>query len=160
MSDLLEASSLYTEKNLGEFEEKFGLHFIDKALLVTALSHRSPLGFSLTSKDEMRRLALMGDKIIDLLLFRVLYDRKTTLKDMNDARRYTENTELDKIADRLGFEKYLFLEDSVDEKIREKSVSFGSDSLEAVVGAIFIDSGFNTTQQFVDKWIIHNILPD
>jgi len=160
MSDLPEASSLYTEKSLGEFEARFGLNFNDKSLLVTALSHKSPLGSSLTSKDEMRRLALMGDKIIDLLLFRVLYDRKTTLKDMNDARRYTENTELDKIADRLGFEKYFFLEDSVDEKIRKKSVSFGSDSLEALVGAIFIDSGFSPTQQFVDKWIIQNILPD
>ena len=95
--------------------------------------------------------------IIDLILYRALYARDTPLKEMNDARRMTENTELDKIADGLGFEKYLFLEESVDEKIRMRSVSFGSDSLEALVGAIFLDEGFAASQRFVEKWILHNM---
>ena len=152
-----DTSRLYSENNLSEFEKLFGLNFKDKALLVTALSHRNPLGLSLTSKDEMLRLALLGDKIIDLILYRVMYARDTPLKEMNDARRMTENTELDKIADGLGFEKYLFLEESVDEKIRIRSVSFGSDSLEALVGAIFLDEGFTASQRFVEKWILQNM---
>ena len=152
-----DVSRLYSENNLSEFEDRFGLNFNDKALLVTALSHRNPLGLRLTSKDEMLRLALLGDKIIDLMLYRVLYTRDTPLKEMNDARRMTENTELDKIGDGLGFERYLFLEESVDEKIRVRSVSFGSDSLEAIVGAVFLDGGFFDTQRFVEKWILPNM---
>ena len=152
-----DTSRLYSENNLSEFEKLFGLNFKDKALLVTALSHRNPSGLSLTSKDKMLRLALLGDKIIDLILYRALYARDTPLKEMNDARRMTENTELDKIADGLGFEKCLFLEESVDEKIRIRSVSFGSDSLEALVGAIFLDEDFNASQRFVEKWILQNM---
>ncbi len=152
-----DASRLYIENRLNEFEELFGLNFKDKALLVTALSHRNPSGLSLTSKDKMLRLALLGDKIIDLILYRAMYARDTPLKEMNDARRMTENTELDKIADGLGFEKYLFLEESVDEKIRRRSVSFGSDSLEALVGALFLDEDFAASQRFVEKWILQNM---
>jgi len=149
---------LYAEKHLDEFESTFQLQFKDKSLLITALSHRSSLGPTLTSRAEMKRLALMGDKLIDLFLYRVLYRKGIQLKDMNKARRLTKNIELNKVADELGFTKYLILENSADEKIQRESVSFGSDSLEALVGAIFIDAGFDESERYVENSILPSLL--
>jgi ribonuclease-3 len=155
-----DVSKLYFEKNLSEFEGRFGLRFKDKALLITALSHRSALSAKVTSKEENGRLALMGDKLIDLLLYRIMFDKKTTLQEMNAARTHTEDQNLDKVARRLGIEKYLFLEDSADEEIRERSVSFGADSLEGLVGAIFVDSGFDAAHRFFNNWVLSLLLTD
>jgi ribonuclease-3 len=155
-----DVSELYFEKNLSEFEGRFGLHFKDKALLITALSHRAAGEGKVTSREENRKLALMGDKLIDLLLFRVVYDRKASLIEMNAARTRTEDLNLDKVARRLGFEKYLFLEESANEEIKEKSVSFGADSLEGLVGAIYEDSGFDAAQRFFTAWMLPFLLTD
>jgi dsRNA-specific ribonuclease len=51
-----EASRLYEERQLSKLEETLETSFRDKSLLIKALSHRSPSGSQLTSKDENKRL--------------------------------------------------------------------------------------------------------
>jgi len=149
-----EVSDLYNQNNLGEFENKIGLNFKNKSLLITALSHRSKQGDQLTSGDENLRLGLIGDKLIDLVLYDFVYREGASLKEMNDARVLTENEELNRVADDLGLRSYLFVDPSVNKLILKESQSFGSNSVEGLVGSIFIDRGFEAAYCFVKTWIL------
>jgi ribonuclease-3 len=150
-----EASRLYTEKQLGKFEETLQIHFKDKSLLITALSHKSSLGNPLTSKDENRRLGLIGDKLIDLVLFENLYRDGTGLKAMDDARQNASiGPKLNVIARNIGLEPYLFLNDGTEDRVVKESQSLFEDSLEALVGAVYLDRGFAEAVGFVKKYLL------
>jgi ribonuclease-3 len=150
-----EAFRLYTEKQLGKLEGALQINFQDKSLLVKALSHRSPLGNLLTSKDENKRLGLIGDKLIDLVLFEKLYRDGASLKAMDDTRQNTSiGPKLNVIARNIGLEPYLFLSDGTKDRVVKESQSLFEDSLEALVGALYLDKGFEEAVGFVKKYLL------
>jgi ribonuclease-3 len=149
------ATELYSENHLEELEQTLHTNFIDKTLLVRALSHDSPYKNPLTSKRENRRLGLIGDKLIDLVLFDKLYREGVLLEDMDGARQTTSKKEaLNLAARRLGLTPYLFYNDGTEERVKETSYSFFEDSIEAIVGGIYFDRGFEDAVKFVNEHII------
>jgi ribonuclease-3 len=151
-----EALKLYAEKQLGKLEETIKINFKDKSLLIKALSHRSPLGNSLTSKDENRRLGLIGDKLIDLVLFENLYRKGSSLKEMDDARQSTSiGPKLSAIGRNLGLEQYMFFNEGTENHVIKESQSLFEDSFEAIVGALYLDRGFMKAVGFVKRYLIN-----
>lgn len=150
-----EALKLYTEKQLGKLEETLKTNFKDKSLLIRALSHKSPLGNPLTSKDENKRLGLIGDKLIDLVLFEKLHREGASLKVMDDTRQSTSRgLKLNAIARNLGLEQYLYLNDGTEDRVIKESQSLFEDSFEAIVGALYLDRGFVEAVGFVKRYLI------
>jgi len=157
MSIINKVSEFYSQNNLQELEDRIGISFCKKHYLITALSHRSPKGDPLFSKKENKKLALIGDALIDLVVFSSLYPKVTTGK-MDDTRQtLATNPKLNTVIRQLGLEKYLFLEDSVDEFILKQSKSLGADTIEALTGAIFLDQGFETAKTFVQIHILSSL---
>jgi len=150
-----EVERLYKDGKLGEFEEKLGICFCDKSLLIKALSHRSPLENYLTSKDENKRLGLIGDKLIDLILFESAYKKEFNSEEMDDLRQRSSSRQALNIAMRsIMAEPPWFLNPGAEKSTREKSAKLGEDTFEAIVGAIYLDKGFYEAQCFVSRHLL------
>ena len=150
-----EVSGLYTEKQLNKLEETLQINFKDKSLLIKALSHRSRWGSILTSKDENKRLGLIGDKLIDLVLFEKLYRDGASLRVMDDTRQNTSiGPKLNVVARNIGLEPYLFLNEGTEDRVVKESRSLFEDSLEALIGALYLDKGFEEAVGFVKKYLL------
>lgn len=148
---------MYEEKGLIDFEKNIEYRFKDKTFLIKALSHMSKKGSSLTSKTENKKLGLIGDKLIDLVNYIDRYDIEITQGLIDDSRQSkTKNEDFKQCLDRLGLEKYLFLDPgtSIDTAKNGKNVT--SDTIEAIVGAIFLDSNknFETVSHIIKKKIL------
>ena len=158
-----EVEQLYREKNLQELEEKLGVSFNDKSLLVKVLSHRAPRGSSLRTKEENRRLGMLGDKLIDLVLFEPLYKSGSNSKEMDDLRKIkSSRPALNRAMREIGIEPYWILNPGTEKRTIEGSAKLGEDTFEALVGAIYLDKGFTEAESFVRrhllKTMIHNVI--
>lgn len=147
-----EIDKLNSEGNLTEFENKIGIHFTKKSLLIKALSHRSPLDNPLTSKEENLRLGLLGDKLIDLILFEYAYAEGLNSSEMDDLRKTSSSRpSLNKAMRQLGVEGHWFLNPGTETNTQKNSARLGEDTFEALVGAIYLDRGFKCAKNFVIK---------
>jgi ribonuclease-3 len=138
------------------FAEKFGVRFKDRALLDIALTHRSILtnGGDMVSNE---RLEFLGDSVLGLVttdsLFRSMSDADEG--ELTKARsRIVNKSVLGKIGLELGLIdilKYARAEIKEDERAL---LTLSADAIEAVVGAIYLDGGYELAYQFVQQHIV------
>jgi ribonuclease-3 len=121
-----------------ELEEKIGYAFIHKALLEEALTHKS---YFHEHKESVsfynERLEFLGDAVIGLVVVEYLY----RLED-----QYSESV-LAKMKSYLV--SYLRLGRGEETTGGRKKKSILSDAFEAVIGAIFLDAGYEKTKETV-----------
>lgn len=128
-----------------KLEEKLGYTFKDKELLKHALIHRSYGNEHWEYKKiNNERLELLGDAVLDLVVTEYLYKNFTKSSEGDLAKlksMIVSEPVLAKISRELGIGKYLLL--SKGEELtggRDRSSILG-DVFEAVLGAIYLDSG-------------------
>ena len=133
--------------SLEEFEKTINYSFSDRTLLSQALTHRS---FGSTNNE---RLEFLGDSVLNLVITFYLYDKKkhSSEGDLHKLRSklVCEDT-LFQIAINLSLHKYLNVGAGEKKNGGNKRKSTLADSLEAVIGAIYIDSGLQKTNDVVD----------
>ncbi len=143
--------------NLEEFEKTINYSFSDPSLLSHALTHRSYGGVN------NERLEFVGDSVLNLVITVYLYGKKKHFNE-GDLHRLRsklvcEDT-LFQIATNLSLHKYINVGLGEKKSGGTKRKSILADSLEAVIGAIYIDSGLKKTNDIVDliyKPILKNI---
>ena len=134
-------------------ENKINIKFKNKRLLSQSLIHKS---YDLLSNNE--KLEFLGDRVLALVLSKKLfnlypYECEGNL-DKKFASLVNRKTCL-KISKNLELEKFLILGNTYkkNSKIEDKILS---DACEALIGAIYLDRGFDFAQEFVLKlWKKH-----
>lgn len=136
-----------------DLASNLGLMFRDTALLERALVHSSYLnedpGFTLGSNE---RLEFLGDAVIALVVATELWRRfpDATEGDLTQARSHlVSGPSLANISRSLGLGGYLRMghgEDSAGGRERESNLEA---ALEAVIGAVYLDAGFEQAQDLV-----------
>lgn len=140
--------------------EKLHLQFKDINLLITAFTHRSYLNEHKKSVSEHNeRLEFLGDAVLELVVTEFLYQKYSEPEGiLTNWRSSLVRTEsIGAAASRYGFEPYLRL--SRGEKkgtLRAKSQILAN-SFEAVVGAIYLDQGYQYAQQFIKESILSTL---
>ncbi len=136
-------TSLPQSNNMHTLEHKLNYTFMDKKLLKRAFVHRS------YSQDNNERLEYLGDGCLNFIIAEALYHR---LPDANEgelsqlrAHLVKEDT-LAEIALQLQLNKSLVLSLGEKNNDGEFRPSILSDCLEALFGALFLDSDFETTR--------------
>ncbi|WP_410208151.1 ribonuclease III [Fusobacterium sp.] len=140
------------KKNYLDFEKNLGYSFNNKELLKNSLLHRS-FGneHRKYKKISNERLELLGDAVLDLVVTEYLYKsyENSTEGDLAKIKSMVVSEPvLAAISKRLEVGKYLLL--SRGEELtggRERSSILG-DAFEAILGAIYIDSDFETAKKF------------
>ena len=138
--------------NLEEFEKKIGLIFKDKELLEVAFTHRSYLNENRGKvKEHNERIEFLGDAVVELIVTEMLYHKFPKMKEgeMTAIRSAMVNTDsLSKQATKLGMEDFLKM--SKGELASNKGRwHILANTFEAVVGAIYLDFGFDETRRFL-----------
>jgi len=146
------------EKNLEELERKIGLNFKNKNLLKTALIHRSyKVSHKELDLEDNEKLEFLGDAILNLCISYYLYKKypKDSEGILTKKRSYLvcKNT-LIKIAKKLSLLYFIYLgrrEQKLDSKSKE---NISARAVEALIGAIFLEFGLETTYEKIKKWFI------
>ena len=147
--------------DLEEFQRIIGYRFKNQNLLKQALTHSSYANERHMKKlSDNERLEFLGDAVLELSSSEFLYENYPNLPEGEltklRASIVCEPT-LALCAQPLKLGDYILLGKGEDQTGGRKRKSIVSDALEAVIGAIYLDSGFATAKEFVFKFIMTDI---
>ena len=135
-------------KNIKELEHIIKYNFKDKDLLDRALTHKS---FNNQTNNE--KLEFLGDRVLGLVISKKLLDKypdeKEGIIDKKFANLVNKRTCVD-IAKKLDIRKHLYLGSS-HKNLERSADKIVSDTLEAIVGAIYLDGGLKSAEKFIFK---------
>lgn len=144
-----------------EFEKKAGYKFEKPDLLVTALTHSSYSNENRLKKYNCNeRLEFLGDAVLELVSSEYIYDKNPD-KPEGDLTRirasYVCEPTLALCARELGLGSYIQLGRGEDLTGGRERDSILSDTLEATIGAVYLDGGFECARQYIYKHILRDI---
>ncbi len=122
--------------------------FAQPLLLRRALTHRS------YSADHNERLEFLGDSVLNLSVARLLYDALPHLPegDLSRVRAHLVKQEtLATLATRLQLSGALRLGEGEAKSGGFKRPSILADALEALIGAVYLDAGFDAALKLVER---------
>ncbi len=135
-------------------KKTLGYSFKDSSLLDLALTHRSH------SKDNNERLEFLGDAVLDLILSDTLY-REYSLMDEGNLSRMrasiVNEKSLSLVASQLLINEYLILGQGEMTSGGSQRDSILANTLEAILGAIFVDGGYHSVETIILKIFKHSI---
>ena len=140
--------------NIEEFEGVIGYTFKNKKYIETALTHSSYANEHNLECNE--RMEFLGDAVLELAMSKYLYavislDEGVLTKTR--AKAVCEGA-LDYYASKINLPKYLFLGKGEELSGGRMRPAIIADAMEAVLGAIFLDSGFDQASEIVKKFFI------
>ena len=134
------------EKKIKELEKVIKYNFKKTHLLKKALTHKS---FDNIINNE--KLEFLGDRVLGLIISEKLLekypDEKEGIIDKKFANLVNKKTCL-LVAKKINLKKYILLGSS-HKKLERSADKISSDCLEALVGAIYLDSGFKSVEKFI-----------
>ena len=147
-------------KNLEKLEKKLGIKFKDKNLLEQAFVHRSYLNENPSLKIEHNeRLEFLGDAVLELVATRHLFNNYSNSEgELTCWRAALVNSKmLSEVGSRLGFNDYLLLsKGEQNDSGRARQFILGN-TFEAVVGAIYLDQGFEKAEEFIKNNLLSEL---
>jgi ribonuclease-3 len=135
-----------------ELQHKLGYFFQDLRLLRLALTHPSVAHEQGSPVQTNQRLEFLGDAVLQLVLTRELYERYPDLGEgpLTKARaRLVNRSSLALRGSELGLGKNLLLSRGEELNGGRERTSALADTVEAVLGAIFLDGGWQAASDFV-----------
>jgi ribonuclease-3 len=146
--------------DLAALERLLGHDFADRGLLETALTHPSLVGHGASSYE---RLEFLGDRVLGLSVADLLMERYPRESEGDLARRHAllvDRDSLAHIAASIGLGDWLRMTDGETAAGTRENASVLSDAMEAVIGAVYRDDGFDTAAAMVRRfWLPFVELP-
>ncbi len=163
LKKLFPETRIRTAVNNQEFEKKIDYSFNDKGLLNKALTHSSYCRENnMESSQSNERLEFLGDAFLDAITGAELYDRLFSVNEgkLTKTRALVVcEKSLAKVGTRLQIGDYLNMGNGEKNNGGRQRESIVADAMEAVIGAIFLDSGYENTREFV-LGEFHDIIED
>lgn len=155
----------YMDKNIVEKYRRFardvlGVEFNDISLLITAFTHRSYLNeHKKTVKEHNERLEFLGDAVLELAVTEYLYNNypepEGILTNWRSALVRTES--IGAAADLFDFEPLLRLSKGERRGTDRARAQILANCYESVVGALYLDQGYEPSSKFIDKTILSTL---
>lgn len=138
--------------DLDTFQARLGYAFRDATLLRLALTHPSVTHERVSSPLHNQRLEFLGDSVLQLVLTRELYEKFPAFGEgpLTKARAQMVNQRaLAEQAGRVGLGEQLILSRGEESNGGRARPSILADAYEALVGAIFLDGGYDLAREFI-----------
>lgn len=140
-----------------ELEAKLGYHFKNKELLHRSLTHKS--GVAADDRKGLcsnERLEFLGDAVLNCLVTEHLYKRYpdqaegqlSKVKSLLVSRKIIGD-----VARPVSLGKYLFMGHSEKKCGSHKRTSIISNAFEAVLGAVYLDGGLDSTRKILERFL-------
>lgn len=148
-------------QKLANFQKKLGIKFKDIALLNTALSHKSYINEIDNELENNEKLEFLGDAFLGLVISQYLYEQNIYYREGSLARiksYVVSESTLYEVGRRIEIHKYLLLGRGEEKSGGRFRKSLISDSVEALIGAYYQDSGFKNARKFVENLFFDEII--
>jgi ribonuclease-3 len=142
-------------------EDRLGYTFTNKELLTTALTHKTYAFEAQTPLEYNERLEFLGDSILNFVIAEQLYHSNRYFSEGELTRRraiQVNNTVLANIAVHLGIGPFLLLGRGESKQKGEQNRTNLANTLEAIIGAMYLDSDLDTVRVFIVQNICTNQL--
>jgi ribonuclease-3 len=142
---------MFKSRKFKELEKRLGYRFKDQALLERALTHASLRGTK-KARDDNERLEFVGDRVLGLAIVELLDESLPTATEGELARhlnRLVRGETCAKVGRELGLGEFLMLSDSEAGSGGRLKGTILADAVEAVLGAIFLEAGFDKARDVV-----------
>ena len=155
------AASLFTKGVMAD-EEIGGHRFRDPSLLATALTHSSYLHEHPDEDvEDFERLEFLGDAVVDLVIGELLYQTHPEAPEgeLTSMRaQLVSGPPLGQLAQALGLPERARLGRGEGETGGRQRVGLGASLYESVLGAVYVDGGFDAARQFVLRTMRDSII--
>lgn len=141
---------------LEELEQKIGYHFSDCRIFLQALTHRSYSQEVIPPEEDNERLEFLGDAVLQLIVTKRLWTELVQENEGILTRRRSEKVSgraLAKVARTMGLAAFLRLGKGELKTGGRQKPSILAGSLEAIVGAIYLDAGYERCAGVVESWL-------
>lgn len=137
-------------KSNEELENLIGYEFQDKQLLKTAMTHSST-----GEASNYERLEFLGDRVLGLVVSEILYEKFPEEKEGDLAKRLAslvQGSWLAKIASDIHLGEYMEFSEAERGGGGVDNENILADGMEALIGALYLDSGLETCRSFITKF--------
>jgi len=149
------------KEKLSEFQKRIGIRFKTLELLNTALSHKSYVNETDKDLEDNEKLEFLGDAFLGLIISDCLYNQNLYFKEGSLARiksYVVSETTLHRIGQEINIKDYLLIgkgEEKTGGRYRRALIS---DSVEALIGAYYLDNGYKQARKLVEKLFYKEII--
>jgi len=145
---------------LAEFGAHYGFEFRSPELLKLALTHRSYLHVTGQGpRESNERLEFLGDSVLGLVTSEFLYRAHPTEHEGQLTKTKSllvSKAILSRRALAMGLGRFVFMSHSEVESGGRQRLSILADAFEAVIGAIYLDQGFESARHFIERWLLRD----
>lgn len=139
-------------KDLKDLIKKIGIPFHNLVLLNSAFTHKSFLNETILPFEDNERLEFLGDSVLSLVVSSYLFKRFSTYSEGRLSKiksRVVSGMALAKISTSLGLSRYLLLGKGERASGGESNRSNLENLLEALIGAIYLENGIPSVEEFI-----------
>ncbi len=144
--------------DFSKFEDQLGIYFKNKGLLQMAFTHRSYINENRKgSLEHNERLEFLGDAVLELISTHFLYNKYPDKSegDLTSYRSALVNAvTLSEIATKLGMNEFLLLSKGEAKDTGRARQYILANTMEAFIGALFLDQGYALAETFVKKYVL------
>lgn len=138
-------------------EELLAFKIRKKEYFIKAITHRSILESKPELNKSNERLEFLGDAVLGLVVAEFLFE-KFENEDEGQLTKYrshlVKKETLAEIASAMDLKSILIFDKRYIRSYNEGIKTITADALEALIGAIYLDSGIKRAKEFIYKWII------
>lgn len=150
-----------TANRYAELEKKIAMKFKDHKLLDTAFVHKSYMNEHGDLKAEHNeRLEFLGDAVLELVVTEYLYKKYPDQEEgvlTNWRSALVKGKHLAEIASELDLGLYLYLSRGEERSGGRKKNYILANTLEALIGALYLDQDYKTSHNFIDSFILKRL---
>ena len=138
------------------FEKNINYKFKDKEILRQSLTHPSFFlknNLNIKKLNQFERLEFLGDRVLGLVISSILFNRFNKLDEGDLSKKFSylvQKKFLYKISLDLSLDKIILYDSKKNNN--KMLVSILSDSVESIIGSIFLDGGYKSSYDFIKKF--------
>ncbi|OGO83079.1 MAG: ribonuclease III [Clostridiales bacterium GWD2_32_19] len=161
--DKIKRMTSRTDEKKDVLEEKIGYKFKDAKLLEKALMHRSYVNDARNngaSFESNERLEFLGDAVLEIIVSEYLYIKYTGVPEGQLTKMRSNGVcelTLARLAKKINLGNYIYLAKGENLGGGRNKPSILADAFEALVGAMYLDGGYNVVKKFVEEYIIEKV---
>ncbi|MGH6682325.1 MAG: ribonuclease III family protein, partial [Pseudolabrys sp.] len=143
------------DKDRAALEDRIGYEFADKALLERAVTHISALAGGATRVNSYQRLEFLGDHVLGLVISDMLYRAFPKANEGELSRRLADLVRKEtcaEVARTMDLGPALKLGNSESHAGGRLRATILADACEALVGAVFIDGGYDAADVLIARF--------
>ncbi len=144
-----------------ELEKNIGITFTNQDLLTEALTHRSYLNeFPRWPLPHNERLEYLGDAVLELIVSEELFRKFPTQPEgqLTVLRAALVNYQiLARVAERIGLQKFVLMSRGEKKDTGRAREVILANAIEAVIGAVYLDQGFEAARRFTIAFVMTNL---